>query len=83
MFRRLPQQGGTPRDVAEIVNRTLDGKINSVGTITLATGGATTTTINDARIGADSIIILVPVSAAAEADTAPYGSFQSLADQSD
>jgi hypothetical protein len=50
--------------------------------ITLATGGATTTTINDARIGADSIIILVPVSAAAEADTAPYGSFQSLADQS-
>jgi len=59
----------------------MNGKTNNTGLITLATGGATTTTINDARIGADSIIILVPVSAAAEADTAPYGSFQSLVDQ--
>ena len=45
MFRRLPQQGGTPRDVSEIVNRILDGKINSVGLITLDTGGATSTTL--------------------------------------
>jgi hypothetical protein len=82
MFRVLPPFGGDPRATAEIVNGIMNGKTNNTGLITLATGGATTTTINDARIGADSIIILVPVSAAAEADTAPYGSFQSLADQS-
>jgi hypothetical protein len=81
MFRVLPPFGGDPRATAEIVNGIMNGKTNNTGLITLATGGATTTTINDARIGADSIIILVPVSAAAEADTAPYGSFQSLADQ--
>jgi hypothetical protein len=82
MFRVLPPFGGDPRATAEIVNGIMNGKTNNTGLVTLATGGATTTTINDARIGADSIIILVPVSAAAEADTAPYGSFQSLADQS-
>ena len=81
MFRVLPPFGGDPRATAEIVNGIMNGKTNNTGLVTLATGGATTTTINDARIGADSIIILVPVSAAAEADTAPYGSFQSLADQ--
>lgn len=82
MFRVLPPFGGDPRATAEIVNGIMNGKTNNTGLVTLATGNATTTTINDARIGADSIIILVPVSAAAEADTAPYGSFQSLADQS-
>lgn len=82
MFRVLPPFGGDPRATAEIVNGIMNGKTNNTGLVTLATGSATTTTINDARIGADSIIILVPVSAAAEADTAPYGSFQSLADQS-
>ena len=82
MFRVLPPFGGDPRATAEIVNGIMNGKTNNTGLITLATGNATTTTINDARIGSDSLIILVPVSAAAEADTAPYGSFQSLADQS-
>ena len=65
MFRRLPQQGGTPRDIAEIVNRILDGKINSVGEITLATGGATSTTLYDPRISEDSIILFAAASAAA------------------
>jgi len=82
MFRRLPQQGGTPRDVAEIVNRSLDGKINSVGTITLATGGATTTTLYDPRISEDSIILFVAASAAANTDNVPYGAFQDTTDQS-
>ena len=81
MFRVLPPFGGDPRATAEIVNGIMNGKTNNTGLVTLATGNATTTTINDARIGADSLIILVPVSAAAEADSAPYGSFQSLADQ--
>ena len=81
MFRRLPPAGGDQRAVAEIVNGMMDGKTNNTGTITLATGNATTTTISDPRISRDSMILLVPKSAAAFNDTAPYGAFQSLVDQ--
>jgi hypothetical protein len=81
MFRRLPPFGGDQRAVAEIVNGIMDGKTNNTGTVTLATGNATTTTITDARIGVDSIILLAPESAAAFADTAPYGAFQDSTDQ--
>jgi len=81
MFRRLPPTGGDQRAVAEIVNGMMDGKTNNTGTITLATGNATTTTLSDPRISRDSMILLVPKSAAAFADTAPYGAFQSLVDQ--
>jgi hypothetical protein len=81
MFRRLPPQGGDQRAVAEIVNNIMDGKTNNTGTVTLATGNATTTTITDARISPDSVILLAPKSAAAIADTAPYGAFQDSTDQ--
>ena len=81
MFRRLPQQGSNPRETAEVVNRVLDGKINSVGLLTLDTGNATTTTLYDARISPDSIILFVPYSAAAIADAVPYGAFQDSTDQ--
>jgi hypothetical protein len=81
MFRRLPPGGGDQRATAEIVNGMMDGKTNNTGTITLATGNATTTTINDPRISRDSMILLVPKSAAAFADTAPYGAFQDSTDQ--
>lgn len=81
MFRRLPPIGGDQRAVAEIVNGMMDGKTNNTGTITLATGNATTTTISDPRISRDSMILLVPKSAAAFADTAPYGAFQDSTDQ--
>ena len=81
MFLRLPPAGGTPRQVSEVVNRILDGKINSVGLLTLATGNATTTTLYDARISPDSIILFVPSSAAAIADAVPYGAFQDTTDQ--
>lgn len=81
MFRRLPQQGGNPRETAEVVNRILDGKINSVGLLTLDTGNATTTNLYDARISPDSIILFVPYSAAAIADAVPYGAFQDSTDQ--
>ena len=81
MFRLLPTFGGDQRAVAEIVNGIMNGKTNNHGTVTLATGNATTTTITDARIGADSKIILLPWSEAAFADSAPYGAFQDSTDQ--
>jgi hypothetical protein len=82
MFRRLPQQGGTPRDVAEIVNRILDGKINSVGNLTLATGNVTSTTLYDERISEESLILFAPANAAASGDEIPFGAFQDTTDQS-
>lgn len=81
MFRTLPVFGADPRTMADIVNGIMDGKTNNTGSITLAVGGATTTTLVNERISRDSVIILIPISDAAEADSAPYGSFQNLADQ--
>jgi hypothetical protein len=81
IFRTLPPFGGDQRAVAEIVRGIMDGKTNNTGTITLATGNATTTTIYDERIGYDSVILLVPKSAAAFADNAPFGAFQDDTDQ--
>jgi len=80
-FRTLPPFGGDQRAVAEVVRGVMDGKTNNTGRITLATGNATTTTLNDSRIGFDSLIFFVPVSSAAFTDSMPYGAFQSLADQ--
>lgn len=81
MFRLLPVFGADQRGVAEIVNGIMNGKTNNHGTVTLATGNATTTTITDARISADTKIVLIPFSDAAEADSAPYGAFQDSTDQ--
>lgn len=80
-FRRLPPAVGSPRDISEIVNNILNGKTNNTGTITLATGGASTTTLYDERISPDSKIVLLPASAAAFADSAPYGMFSNNTDQ--
>ena len=81
MYRKLNWQGGTPREVSEIVNNLVEGKSNNTGEITLNTGWATTTTLNDERIGYNSYIGLMPVSDAAEANTAPYGAFSNNTDQ--
>lgn len=81
-FRVLPYQGGTPREISEIVNNIMNGKTNNTGTVTLATGNATTTTLYDERISPETKIILIPFSAAAFADSAPYGAFQDTTDQS-
>jgi hypothetical protein len=80
-FRTLPPFGGDQRAVAEVVRGIMDGKTNNTGLITLATGNAATTTLFDERIGFESLIFFVPVSAAAEADSAPYGAFQDSTDQ--
>ncbi len=81
MFRVLPYQGGNPRQISEVVNNLMNGKSNNTGTITLATGNATTTTLYDERISVDTKIVLIPFSSAAEADSAPYGAFQDTTDQ--
>ena len=81
MFRVLPPFGGDPRAVAEIVNGLMNGKSNNTGTVTLATGGASTTTIYDARISPESKIILIPFSTNAFNDKVPYGAFQDSTDQ--
>ena len=80
-FQTLPPFGGDQRQVADVVRGIMDGKTNNSGLVTLATGNVTTTTIYDSRIGKESLIFLVPVSNAAEADSAPYGAFQDTTDQ--
>ena len=80
-FRRLPTLGGTPRQIAEILNNAMDGKTNNTGTVTLETSNATSTTINDERISVDTKIVLLPFSPAAFVDAAPFGEFTNLTDQ--
>lgn len=80
-FVTLPQQGGDPRQVAEVVRGIMDGKTNNTGTITLATGGASTTTLYNERIGYDSVILLNPTSAVSSNVALPYGAWQDSTDQ--
>ena len=81
MFRVLPYAGGTPREISEIVNNAMNGKTNNTGTITLETGGATSTTLYDERIGFDSVILFAPLTLSAAATNAyPYGTFEERAD---
>jgi hypothetical protein len=68
VFRRLPPQGGSPREVSEILNFILNGKTNNTGTVALATGNATTTSLIDERISVDTKIVILPFSSAAFAD---------------
>lgn len=51
--------GATVKDIVLAVNNILRGKMNVVTTVTLA-ASATTTTLADPRIGADSAILLIP-----------------------
>ena len=66
-FLRLPQAGGTPREVSSAVNLLLEGKLNSTGSFTL-TASATTTTVTDLRASSDSVILYSPLTANASAE---------------
>lgn len=81
MYRVLPPFGGDQRAVAEVVNGIMNGKTNNTGSVTLATGGATTTTITDARIGIDSVILLMATDDISASSYFPYGAFQDNSDQ--
>jgi hypothetical protein len=68
--RTLNPITATTREVAEVLNRTVDGKLNSVGTFTLPSGGADVTVI-DPRAGKESVILFSPI-ATHYYDHAPY-----------
>lgn len=54
------------RQMASMVSALLLGKLNCTGTVTLA-AGQTSTTVVDSRAGADSAVLLMPVTANAAA----------------
>jgi hypothetical protein len=62
MYRKLPWQGGDARSVAEIVNNLVEGKSNNTGEFSTATS-TTTTTLNNERIGFNSVIVIMPLDA--------------------
>ena len=55
-FRNLPKEGGSPRQISEVVNNIMEGKINSTGEFTIASN-TTTTTVNDRRASVNSMIL--------------------------
>ena len=69
MYRLLPPFGADQRGVAEVVNGIMNGKTNNIGTTTLAQSSATTT-LTDARIGAESVILFTPTSSHAAQEMA-------------
>lgn len=81
MFRVLPSFGADQRGVAEVVNGIMNGKTNNTGSVTLATGGASTTTITDARIGVDSVILLMPTDDVSATAYYPYLAVQDSTNQ--
>jgi len=80
-FRTLPPFGGDQRAVAEVVRGIMDGKTNNTGSVTLATGSASSTIIYNERIGYDSVILISPTSLVASTSYTPYGGFQDNTDQ--
>jgi|SRR6056300_1212331 len=66
-YRAIPPFGSNFRAMAEVVNGLLNGKANNTGSVTLADGSATSTTLSDERIGYGSVILLMPTTANAAA----------------
>ena len=58
----MPDNSVHLRLVSSSLNNTIDGKLNSTGTISLS-ASATTTTLTDARIGGNSVILFSPTTA--------------------
>ena len=62
MTLQLKKDGDAPRTVSRIVNEILAGKINSTGTVTLATS-TTTTVVSDFRCSIESTVLFQPTTA--------------------
>lgn len=75
-FRKVPPQGGTAREIAEVINNTVDGKMNVTGEVTL-TNSATSTVVTDVRVGAESLIVFMPITAGAATELAAGGMYVS------
>lgn len=58
----IPDTGQHLRLVSTSLNNTINGKLNSTGTITLR-ASQTTTTLSDARIGGNSVVVFMPTTA--------------------
>lgn len=67
VFRRLAPDGASPREIAEVVNGALAGKLNALADLTL-TANVASTTLTDSRIGATSYIDFMPTTANAGAE---------------
>lgn len=67
------------KNVTSAINNILNGKVNSISTLTL-TASATSTTINDLRCTASSVVYLMPTTASAR--TALNGSYITVTKQS-
>ena len=63
------------RKIAEACEAALEGKVRSVGTVTL-TADAATTTITDRRIGVESFVQLMPLTENAGGELGVYVSSQ-------
>ena len=81
-YRKLNPAGAQPREISEVVNNLMDGKSNNTGLVTLSTGGATTTTIYNERIGYSSVVLLSPIDDVSATNFYPYGAWQDTTDQS-
>ena len=63
-YPSVPPGGADARTTANVIRNLVDGKSNNTGSITL-TANATTSTLTDQRVGANSVIVLMPKSATA------------------
>ena len=70
-YRRLQPQYADTREIAEVTNLILSGKLNNTGEVTLPAsggggggggGGSATYTVNDERAGFNSVILFMPLS---------------------
>ena len=59
-------EGRHRRSLAAVLNNVLSGKMNNTGSLTI-TANAASTTLTDSRIGANSVILLMPTTANAAA----------------
>lgn len=69
-FPTLPQNEKDTRRIVEVIRNALQGKLNCVSTFTLSTG-ATSTVVADRRVGPGSLILLMPLTAGANAISPP------------
>lgn len=66
-FRSVPQGGEHARDIATVLQQVIKGKINAVYDSFTLNAGATTTTLTDPRLAAGSWVLLMPLTANAQA----------------